>query len=172
MTSKPASFIATCLLASTVAALAQPPPVDPANPPPPFGEAGSPPAPPTPADPNSEQPAIPSPPTPANFAPQSGVAGLRDPFWPIGYQPRPAQEEGPEEKVSIQKTAQWPELHLKGMTRRSDGSYMAIIQQVGLVDEGDIVELKHGPLVFRWKIDAITANGVSHKRLDVRLAEE
>lgn len=102
---------------------------------------------------------------------------LRDPFWPVGYSPAPpepevVEEEEKEEEEDIPpvKPEKWPVLRVRGISKSGDGSRLAIIDKVGIVEEGDIVSFKHDDLVYQWQVTRITAEGISQKRLGVQRA--
>ena len=102
------------------------------------------------------------------------VSGLRDPFWPPGYRPKPkhvksavsAARQTPEALPKVEKQAVWPNLPLKGIIRTSRGAYGAILEGVGAVESGDIVAVRREGFLFRWKVDAVTRDGVSITKLD------
>lgn len=107
-------------------------------------------------------------------SPEPSAQTLRDPFWPIGYKPK-----APEPKVKaddktgpeiIEQRIKWPNLKLKGITKALDGSYIAILEGIGIVEAGDVIRMRQNNLIYRWKINAITEKGVSHTQLDVRRA--
>ena len=100
----------------------------------------------------------------AAAAPEQPAVMLRDPFWPVDWTPPKPKKKG---EVSESKI-KWPKLQLKGMTKASDGSYIAIIEGVGIVEPGQTVRKNQNGLIYRWKIVSITENGVSIKKLDVR----
>jgi len=104
--------------------------------------------------------------------PETGSAGstpaVRDPFWPVGYWP---EEDGPAGGSDLTHAGlKWPSLTVKGLTRGPEGKYFAIIQDVGIVEEGDIISVRRHDFIFRWKIEQITGEGVVPGKLDVRSA--
>ena len=48
------------------------------------------------------------------------------------------------------------------------GDYIAILDGIGLVESGDEISKRQDNLIYRWRINKITAQGVSRTRLDVR----
>jgi hypothetical protein len=96
---------------------------------------------------------------------------LRDPFWPIGYTRKipvkvdPTKPELPPEVKAF--TPNWPKLKLKAVTSSPKG-FIAIIDKVGLVVEGQVVRLKAGGAVYSWRIGKISKKGFSYKELDVK----
>lgn len=105
-----------------------------------------------------------------NAAPEAiALESLRDPFWPVGFRPVPVSEKQIHEQVSrIRELTHWPTLALRGITRTGKGEYIAIIEGVGLVEPGDIISMRKGGLIYRWRINDVTAEGISRTRLDVR----
>jgi len=103
------------------------------------------------------------------------LLGLRDPFWPVGYEPPPPEPEFNEEEAEqaraereIEKKIQWPALHLKGITRAGRNRYMAIIKGVGLVEADQTVSMRQGDMLYSWLIEKVTAKGVMVTRLEAR----
>ncbi len=97
------------------------------------------------------------------------LQNLRDPFWPVGYKPLPKSVKQESERVTrIQRQTRWPELELRGITRRGQAEFIAVIEGVGLVESGDIISMRKEGLIYRWRINAISENGISRTRLDVR----
>jgi hypothetical protein len=103
------------------------------------------------------------------------LLGLRDPFWPVGYEPAPPEpeltgEESQQAKIEteIKKKIQWPALQLKGITKAGEDRYMAIIKGVGLVEGGQTVSMRRGDMLYSWLIDKVTAEGVEFTRLEAR----
>lgn len=91
--------------------------------------------------------------------------GLRDPFWPLDYTP-PKDVKTPTGKPMIAApVAQWPKLKLKGVTTLPRGGYLAIIDKVGLVEKGQVIEIKKGKLSYTWKITSISKKGFRSVRL-------
>ncbi|MBL7076674.1 MAG: hypothetical protein ISS31_04305 [Kiritimatiellae bacterium] len=105
----------------------------------------------------------------------SELLGLRDPFWPVGYEPAPPEVELTEEEVEqvkieeeIEKKIHWPALHLKGITSAGKGRYMAIIAGIGLVESDQTVRLRRGDMLYSWLIEKVTTKGVMITRLEAR----
>jgi hypothetical protein len=101
---------------------------------------------------------------------------LRDPFWAVGHvrQVVPKTDSnsptGGTAVVSADITPVWPQLKLKAVTSSPKG-YIAIIEGVGLVEEGQIIKMEAGGIVYRWKILTISEKGFSHKQLDAKSAK-
>ncbi|OGV68426.1 MAG: hypothetical protein A2283_19400 [Lentisphaerae bacterium RIFOXYA12_FULL_48_11] len=110
----------------------------------------------------------------------------RDPFWPIGYWPQKKDESG-----NIISTApgmpaiqtpgktnvvvapkeiviSWPELKVKGLTRQGDGTYIAIIDGVGIVEKGQIIQIQRDGFIFKYKISDINQKGILQQKLDYK----
>jgi len=106
----------------------------------------------------------------ALIPPGSPGAGLRDPFWPIGWVPPPPQEEGGED-TGPKSPIQWGEaakrLQVTALSKKAGGGYIAILKEIGVVEKGDVITLTHGGLIYQWEIKNISSKGVVPKRLDV-----
>lgn len=104
-------------------------------------------------------------------ATQTGPLQLRDPFWPVGYQAASESEQEVRTKIEeLKALVRWPALPLRGITHVSGRKFIAVLEGVGLVESGDIVTLQRGELTYRWRIDKVTADGVTSTRLDVTKA--
>lgn len=102
-------------------------------------------------------------------APAAPLTALRDPFWPVGFRPVPVSEQEVDKQVSrIRELTRWPKLTLRGITRTGQGEHIAIIEGIGLVESGDIISMRRDGLIYRWRINDVTAAGISRTRLDVR----
>jgi hypothetical protein len=107
------------------------------------------------------------------------VAIPRDPFWPLGYVPRPkvvpsgsdSVQSAPTPAVEPEIEIRWPEIRLRGLVKNAKGGFLAIIDPFGLVEPGQILELEQGGLLYRWKVSTITGRGASCSRLDTRRAK-
>ena len=112
------------------------------------------------------------------------AATSRDPFWPVGYVPKPKTtlEVQPSNVtaaavavtpttpvVSTEEPIAWPELKTRGiMHDRAKGKYWATMEGIGIVEVGDAPEITKGSYVYRFEIRAITATGVSYEKSSVR----
>ncbi len=98
----------------------------------------------------------------------------RDPFWPIGYTPPSPTEPEPDPETArlaaIQEQIQWPELKLSGLTHTGEGRHLAIIEGVGIVEPGETIQIRREGIVYRWRVDAITARGINVSELEARPA--
>ena len=96
------------------------------------------------------------------------IMGLRDPFWPIGWEPPP--ESGPIDS-SPKSPIQWAEatkkIKVTALSRTADGDYVAILKGVGLIEKDDVISIQHEGLMYSWQVSEITAAGVKTKQLGV-----
>lgn len=93
---------------------------------------------------------------------------LRDPFWPVGYNPLPEEEKIEQTKIAdLKARINWPALPLRGVTHAGGKRFIAIIDGIGLVEAGDIVVIEQDGLIYRWIIDKVSADGINSTRLDV-----
>ena len=102
---------------------------------------------------------------------------LRDPFWPVTYvkaaEQAPVPDAGstqPSAATSV-GTANWPALNLKATMKNPAGKTVAIIEGVGVVEAGDIINLKKEGMIYRYKIEAVTDKGLNYQKLDARPAK-
>jgi hypothetical protein len=96
---------------------------------------------------------------------------LRDPFWPVGYmksveQPPTTGDGGGTVKQPPAGYVNWPTLNLKATMKTPAGKFVAKIEDVGVVESGEIVSLKKEGMIYRYKITAVSDKGVSCQRLD------
>jgi hypothetical protein len=110
----------------------------------------------------------------------------RDPFWPVGYTPKPKVKRS---SSSSAPTAAVPEIApeqappdweqarkgitIRGISRigREKGGdrdkYLAVVNG-HVVEEGDAVSVQYGGRVYRWKVQSVGPKGVNLAKLDVR----
>jgi hypothetical protein len=94
---------------------------------------------------------------------------LRDPFWPVGFHPEPeASKETKAHESRIRESVLWPKLELRGISRTTRGSFIAIVDGIGIVESGDIVSMRRKGLIYRWRINKVSSKGISRTRLDAR----
>ncbi|MEI6563273.1 MAG: hypothetical protein WCO42_03075 [bacterium] len=118
---------------------------------------------------------------------QSGLAvtpSQRDPFWPVGYAPKPVvrkPEMSPEKRSGetppdIPRGPLWDEarkkLDIRGISLIHDkmtgkSRYLAMVSRK-LIEEGNVISIKYDNLVYRWKVVGINEEGLSLQKLDVR----
>lgn len=113
------------------------------------------------------------PPGPAGTEPANEVAaaytGPRDPFWPVGYVPRPKEDPAEQDiEVIPRYVERWPKLVLRGIILQGKEKYMAVLDGVGIVETGEVVAIERGGLVYRWQIDKINRTEISYTRLAAR----
>lgn len=94
---------------------------------------------------------------------------IRDPFWPNGHarkvEPKvdaSKPDQSPQQTVIEPK---WPKLKLKAITTTPKG-HIAIIDQVGLVEEGQVIKRRVDNVVYTWRIDKITEKGFTYTQVD------
>ncbi len=98
-------------------------------------------------------------------------AGVRDPFWPVGYAPLPpATEQDAAQAETIRQQLAWPTLKLTGLTRAGGDRYLAVVEGVGIVETGDVIEKEQDGIIFRWRVDNVTARGITTSRMETRIA--
>lgn len=87
---------------------------------------------------------------------------LRDPFWPVSYNaPAPQTSTGNGEAGTVAApTLRWPELPIRGISRGPDGSFFALIENIGVVRTGEVVSVFKDNLWFHWHIAGIEAKGL------------
>ena len=96
---------------------------------------------------------------------------LRDPFWPVAFHPEAeASKDAKAHESRILKGLLWPKLELRGISRTTRGSFIAIIDGIGIVEAGDIVSMRSKGLIYLWRINSVSSKGISRTRLDAREA--
>ncbi|MFU8780068.1 MAG: hypothetical protein ACNA71_03480 [Kiritimatiellia bacterium] len=98
---------------------------------------------------------------------------IRDPMIPPGVTVNtaaPTQEDIQRDAMAAQIA--WPKLQLRGITHTGTSKFVAIIDRLGIVEEGDVVRMRQGNLVYTWRIDTITAEGLSSTRMHVAPADQ
>lgn len=130
-----------------------------------------------PGVPTATEPAADAALPPAGFIVAGKNIVERDPFWPLGYVPpslvasnTPAADETAPVEPRI--VIEWPHLRLTGMTRKQGGGYVGLIEGVGLVEKGDVVRMRRGDVVYRWRVDSIGTDGVEAQRIEARAVTE
>jgi hypothetical protein len=94
---------------------------------------------------------------------------LRDPFWPVGFHPEAkASKEARAHESRIRESVLWPKLKLSAISRTTQGSFIAIVDGIGIVEAGDIVSMRRKGLIYRWRINKVSSKGISRTRLDAR----
>lgn len=115
-----------------------------------------------------------------NSAPAPETATMRDPFWPVGFTPKPPEAKSPDGTVTpgvttivepvIEEPPKWDEalklLSVKGVMKGKTGGFMAAINNQ-VVSEGDVISAVHKNRKYSWKVSSISDKGVSFARLNV-----
>jgi hypothetical protein len=57
---------------------------------------------------------------------------------------------------------------VRAISRTTQGSFIAIVHGIGIVESGDIVSMRRKGLIYRWKINKVSRKGISRTRLDAR----
>lgn len=119
---------------------------------------------------------------------------LRDPFWPPNYTKKSKIPEAPPgatnpPPVGATNTTsagvtnppppppppveiKWPEIKVKAIIKQPNGKYLMMIDGIkGSFEEGNIVSMHRDNLLFRWKVEAITAKGAKVTKLDYKPAK-
>ena len=92
---------------------------------------------------------------------------LRDPFWPIGYEPPRRGDTDVMEDDRVAVEVEWPDMPVIGQSRAPDGTYRVLIRGVGVVSVGETVSVEHEGHWFHWRITAIDGRRVRSVRLGV-----
>lgn len=103
---------------------------------------------------------------------------LRDPFWPVGYQPpkprkkedpKPVQTQATDPAPRVDTTPRWDEalktVSIKGIMSVGGGRYMAVINDQ-VVSENDTVSASYMGRSYSWKVTSINAQGVKFQKMD------
>lgn len=113
----------------------------------------------------------------ADPAPSPAVTGavLRDPFWPVGYVPSsdpipapPVALPGMKPSDVVRPPApviEWPTLKVRGVTRGAGGREIALVDNVGLAEEGGVIQVKSRGVIYRWRVARIEGSEVKFERL-------
>lgn len=97
---------------------------------------------------------------------------LRDPFWPVGFKSKSEKQDDKGNDVMQEVPTNWPVLKMKGITRAADGSYIAVLEKIGMVEAGDIIRIKRDNVIYSWKINAITGKGIAYEKLEAKPVKE
>ena len=102
----------------------------------------------------------------------------RDPFWPIGYTPEvPIDQQALDAAAAAAEAARRAaEIDWRGAQRkiqatafsRKGSRHYAFLRNHGLVEEGDIITVKHKVHVYKFRIGRINERGFSTERVDVQ----
>jgi hypothetical protein len=119
-------------------------------------------------------------PSPADNSatPNPGVSQKRDPFWPVGYVPRPVPVIQPEKKTAPTHAVVLPpagqdwahaleQVRIQGIVGGRNGKFFATVNG-RVVESGDEIAVTFEGSTYRWKIRAISAKGIATEPLSVR----
>jgi len=123
-----------------------------------------------------ERPAIaPTPPPPgliealakARSGPDS--ERLRDPFWPIGWVPPEFGDNDAQAHRQVGGLRRWQDalrlIEIVGLSKKIDGTYIAMVKGIGVVEEGDVVSVDYEDFTYKWHVRKITSKGIVPERL-------
>lgn len=108
---------------------------------------------------------------------------LRDPFWPLGYDPvsensglegdDKSEDEIERDKGKLERS--WSRAQdmivISGLSRMGSEGYFAIINNQ-MVTDGDTISIKSNDGIFVWKVSRISAEGVELKRMQANVAQD
>lgn len=94
---------------------------------------------------------------------QGKAAGLRDPFWPVGYKPKPVvgSTTGMIQQMmsgDIDWNEAMKQVVINGVSSRAGGEYIAIINNE-VKSVGESVSIWYGGSRYTWKVDGIAPPG-------------
>ncbi len=102
------------------------------------------------------------------------ISDLRDPFWPIGWEPQPEQPNEPVQKPVQPRSAvvNWEgamaKIKISGISETFEpGVYIAIVKGYGVVEKGEILTIRFDGMAYQVLIKDITSEGVVPERLGV-----
>ncbi len=103
-------------------------------------------------------------------APEKTIEQLRDPFWPLDWYPKSWGENI--EVIEQQKTSgRWKQalgrVVISSIGSTPDGKFFAYVKDRGIVEVGDILQVRYGGAIYKWKIKSISKTGI----VPVRLAD-
>lgn len=98
---------------------------------------------------------------------------IRDPLLPLDYvkpSEQVVEKPDPEElrRKALLARIKWPTLELQGISHAGGKRFIAVIKDFGIVEEGEIVEIRKDDLIYVWKIDEISQKGMKTTKLRVR----
>ncbi len=101
---------------------------------------------------------------------------LRDPFTPPGFRqadPVDAEEVAEQrEQEALAARIQWPTLKLRGISHIGNSKFIAIVQDIGLVEAGEEIWIERDNLLYTWRVENITAKGITTTRLHVTQTDD
>jgi hypothetical protein len=106
----------------------------------------------------------------------STSAGLRDPFWPIGYAPvstntmRRRKTDAPVVAPKVVEPPSWEEaiksLEVKGIMKTASGAYVAVINGQ-VASEKEVVSAVFRDRTYSWTITKIDKSGIKFDRASI-----
>lgn len=107
----------------------------------------------------------------------NATAGLRDPFWPVGYKSKETAGKGQENKrtKAVEESTgnvDWKkamkQVAIQGVSSRGGGEFFAVIN--GQVKgAGETVSVKLGGVTYQWMIDSVSPpSSVKLRRVSAR----
>lgn len=107
---------------------------------------------------------------------------VRDPFWPVGYKPKPKVDNANTNGTAVtgnpveqppepppEDPPKWPELRITGTMKYPDGQWGATLGGIkGLITAGQTVSKSDGKYEYFWKIESISASRLQATRLSVK----
>ncbi len=99
------------------------------------------------------------------------VGMLRDPFWPVGWQP-PEFQAGSESDSTrdIGELMKWREaskqIVVTALSNTKNG-FVAILKNIGVVCQGDAISVDYNGLTYKWKVTNVTQEGVNIEKIGV-----
>ena len=96
---------------------------------------------------------------------------LRDPFWPVGWTPpnygRIKSKQADDDLTKWEMARK--HLEITALSAKVGGGFVAIIKNVGVIEEGDPLSVTYEGLVYKWKVTSITGKGIVTERVGVFL---
>ena len=93
---------------------------------------------------------------------------IRDPLLPTDYvQPSEDDQEQARERETQAAQIAWPQFRIRGITHAGREQFVAIIDQIGIVEEGETITLREGHLIYAWRVDRISEAGITTTRMHV-----
>ena len=102
----------------------------------------------------------------------AGFRDIRDPLLPPDYE-QPEVEADPQEqqREAIAAQISWPQLRVRGITHTGGARFFAIIDQIGIVEEDEYINMRQGNLIYTWRVDRITSEGITTTRMHATSVE-
>lgn len=101
------------------------------------------------------------------------IQGIRDPFWPVNWTPSTFSSEDAEERT---RPVRWDDAQsrivVKGITLAANGRRFAVVDEIGIVTAGDVIEMPYERMLYRWRVKAINADGLVMDRISVEESKQ